>query len=118
MAASRWSTSLESIARKFASRLRSLSVDHAPEPGARLTPAVGAPVPASTALTKRAPPTARAENWLLAVEGKSSAVESAHTNAPWWVALACLPAARLKLPPALLLLPPGTVDASPLAWLS
>src|SRR5438046_2606759 len=70
------------------------------------------------ALTKRTPPAARAENWLFAVEGKSKALESAHTRLPWWLALAWRPAARLKLPFAVLLLPPGTVEASPLAWLS
>src|SRR4051794_27833211 len=92
----------------FAFRFRSLSVDHAPLPGASTTPAVGAPV-AATALTKRPPPVARALNSLSAAAKKSTSVASAQVNAPSRFALARLPAAKLYGPPARLDTPPGTV---------
>src|SRR5262245_5808491 len=65
-ATSRCKTSRESTDWKFAFRFLSESDDHEPLPGASLTPAVGAPVLALTALTKRTPPVARALNSLLA----------------------------------------------------
>ena len=37
-------------------------------------------------------------------------VLSPHTNEPSWVAFACVPAAKLELPRAVLLLPPATVE--------
>src|SRR4051794_23143414 len=105
----RWSTSRESTAWKFALRFLSERLDHEPLPAASLTPAVGAPVPASTALTKRTPPLARPPNPVAAAAENSLAVESAQVNAPWRLAFACRPAARLYAPPARLETPPGTV---------
>src|SRR4051794_11893019 len=109
--------SLPSTAAKLAFRLRSERLDHEPLPAASLTPAVGVPVPASTPLTKRTPPVARALNSLSAAAEKSLAVESAQVNAPCRLALACLPAARLYAPPARLDTPPGTVEPSAAATL-
>src|SRR5437764_1033353 len=82
------------------------SGDDEPLPAASFTPAVAAPVVAFTAVTRVIPPVARARSWLFALGtsaspaiGKSLAVESAHTKAPWVLALACRPAARLYAPP-------------------
>src|SRR5690349_3321910 len=95
---------------------RSESDDHAPPPGGNCTPAVGAPLPL-IAETKRAPPVARTLNWLLAVEGKSKALESAQTNVPVLVALARRPAATLYCPEAVLTAPPTTLAKGALATL-
>src|SRR5207253_3516395 len=82
-----------------------------------VTPAVGLPDP-SIAETNRAPPVERTLNSSCAVEAKSKFFESAHTNAPWWLAFARFPAARLVLPAAVLEEPPGTVASPPLAMFS
>ena len=88
-----------------------------PPPGARVTPAVGAPVLPLIAETNRAPPVERTLNWFWAVEAKSKLLESAHTNAPLWFDFACLPAAKLSAALAVLFVPPGTTDCGPLAVL-
>jgi hypothetical protein len=44
---------------------------------------------------RKNPPWARAMNWSAPEEAMSSFWESAHTNAPSWLALARLPAAKL-----------------------
>jgi hypothetical protein len=89
---------------------RSLSVDQPPLPGASCTPAVELPAP-STAETMRVPPTARTVNWLAAVE-VNTGLESLSTNAPSCVAWDPLPAAKLNLPAAVLLSPPGTEETA------
>jgi hypothetical protein len=48
-------------------------------------------------------------NWLSAVEAMSASVLSPQTKAPEWFDLARVPAAKLKLPAAVVLKPPGTV---------
>src|SRR5262245_12536979 len=96
---------------------RSDRLDHEPPPVARLTPAVGAPVMESTAEMKRAPPVVRAVNVFTPYELMSKLLSSPHTNEPSWVALACLPAAKLSWPAAVFDVPPGIIDAAPLAEL-
>ena len=64
--------------------------------------AVGMPEP-STDVTMVMPPVARTRNWLAAVDEITSPAVSAHTNAPSCSARACCPAAKLKLPLAVLL---------------
>jgi hypothetical protein len=62
MRSSRLSSRVGSTGVKPRLEARSDSDDHEPPPAARLTPAVGAPVPGSIAEMKRAPPVVRAVN--------------------------------------------------------
>src|SRR3954451_20359985 len=92
------------------------SVDQPLVPAGSSRPEVALPEP-SIPETNRAPPVERTLNWSGAVEGNWKAFESAHTKAPWWLAWASRPAARLKSPWATFELPPGTVAREPLAML-
>src|SRR5262249_59888689 len=96
------------------------SEDQEPPPLARVAPAVGLPL-ASTAVTKRSPPVARAANSSAAAELNGLGVESsANRKVPAWAAwtTAPVPAAKLSTPAAGLLKPPATVAPPPLAVLS
>src|SRR5258708_5077387 len=112
MPASASSTCKPSTLAKLALRLRSLTMDQEPEPGSKAAPF--AAVLLEYIVT---PPEARTRNWLATVVEIAVLVESAQINAPSWTAWAFWPAAKLKLPLAELLKPPGTVDAMPLAVL-
>jgi hypothetical protein len=61
------------------------------------------------------PPEARMLKVLAAGEVASRVVPSPHTNEPSLVAFACVPAAKLPIPPAVFLKPPGTAESRPLA---
>jgi hypothetical protein len=67
--------------------------------------------------TKRAPPVERTAKVFAPFEPMSKALKSRQTNEPLSVAFAKRPAAKLKSPPAVLLLPPGTVASLPVALL-